>query len=234
MFRYLLFFLLISTLAVAQEEPSYNEEFVTGVNFNTNGGIIGGAMFRYARKIETGRFHNFSLEIVNVKHAKERKETSLLTGNVYVYGKARAFFAVRPQYGQEFIVFRKANEDGVQVNAIIAAGPSIGILKPYFIDYSYGTNDIRQEAYDYEFHKRENIMGSSGLLKGFGDSDLALGLNCKAGLTFEFGHFTSNVTGLEIGMLTEAFTKRMVMLPMSENNWLFTSLYLNLYFGTRR
>ncbi len=66
--------LTITQLGWAQEESdedAYDSEFVWGVNLNTNGGLIGGVIFRYSQALDEKMYQHFALEIVNVKHPKE-------------------------------------------------------------------------------------------------------------------------------------------------------------------
>lgn len=240
MLRFILILLCcasFSGIAFAQEDEDdeYRSEFVYGINFNTNGGIIGGAIIKYARAMGPNMYQTFGLEIVNVKHPKELRYPSNLTGNTFIFGKQNYLFAIRPTYGRELVLFRKAPDEGVQINAIAAAGPSIGLVKPYYIVYQYSPTDQRSEQYDPEKHRvTGNIVGSGGLTEGFSEAKVNLGLNMKAGLSFELSGFRNSVTGFEVGFLLEAYPKRVILIPAAQNRSVFTSAYLSLFFGSKR
>lgn len=228
---------LFSGFAFAQEEEEeeYRSEFVYGINFNTNGGIIGGAMLKHAKAIGPNMYQTIGVEIVNVKHPKELRAQSNLTGNTFIYGKQNYLFVVRPHYGRELVLFRKAPDEGVQINAIAAAGPSLGLVKPYYILYAYSPTDVRSEPYNPDRHNDFNkVSGSGGLTEGFGQVKITPGLHAKAGLSFELSGFRNSVTGFEVGFLVEAFTKRIILIPAAQNRSSFSSVYLTLFFGSKR
>jgi len=237
--RYAIFVIFLSSFFVApaiaqeDEDEEYSSEFVYGLNFNTNGGIIGGAIFKYSQAISSKMYQTFGLEIVNVKHPKELRVTYNNT-NTFIAGKQNYLFAVRPQYGREFVLFRKAPDEGVQINAIAAIGPSFGLLKPYYILYSYSSTDVRSERYDPDRHDLSRIIGTGRLFDGFDEIKIVPGINLKAGLSFELSGFRNSVTGFEVGFMTEAYTKEAVIMPRANNRGFFTSGYLNLFFGSKR
>ena len=227
---------------IVQEENDYSSETVFGVNFNTNGGLLGGVMFRHSSELARGRYLTLGAEMVYIKHPNEARYPNSVTGSVYVLGKKNYLFSLRPQIGYEFILFTKGKEDGIQVDAIFNAGPSIGFVKPYYIQFDDGTK-IVNEPYDAKKHDPETlgagIIGPGGFFKGFDNIRLVPGFHIKSGLSFEFGAFNSGVSGIEAGVLLEAFPKRIEILDVSSsystyNRWFFSSLYVNIYFGGRR
>jgi hypothetical protein len=251
--RFLLVLVLVSFLPVglamaqtAEEEEGYSREFTYGLNFNSNGGLLGGAMIKQVYHMGGKWYQFWALEGVEVKHPKEVRYQNPYTGGTYIKGKSNYLFVLRPQYGREYTFFRKAAESGVQVNGVVAAGPSIGILAPYFIQYDYtpydvnrqpiGPSDIRTEQYDPRVHTQPDthILGSSGVFTGLAEPHFRVGANAKAGVSFEYGRYMESVTGIEVGMLYEAFAGNLDMIPQASNNNTFLSVYLTLYYGRRR
>ncbi|WP_317193607.1 hypothetical protein [Adhaeribacter terrigena] len=241
----LLLFLGLAT-SVSAQGGEQSREFTWGINWNTNGGIIGGASIRMLRPVpDKEKWQQFwSLEIVEVKHPKENRLLGL-DGDVFVLGKTNYLFVARPEYGREYSLFRKAPESGVQVNGVIGVGPSLGLMVPYYISYDYteyskgvqvGPTDIRVERYDPMGQHREfeNIRGSAGFLTGANETDVNLGAHLRTALSFEFGRYQENIAGVETGFLFEAFNKKLVMLPAAENYKVFTTVYLTVYWGRRK
>lgn len=229
-------FSIHTSLAQEEGEIDYELEYTGGVNFNTNAGFIGGFMFKHARSTKKESiFHIFGIEWVNVKHPKELRLSSSTTGNIYTSNKLYYFFPLRLQYGREFLLFGKAREDGVQVDGIIAMGPSMGIQKPYFIEYDYFT-ETRNEPYDPALHDNNRILGSGGFFKGFDLLKVTPGIHFKSGLSLEFSHFSGNVTGIEFGGMIELYPKKIVILGPDpiQNRSTFSAIYINLFYGTRR
>ena len=212
----------------------YDKEYIFGVNKNTNGGLIGGFVFKAGTRISDDQFSFWSIELSNVKNPKEVRYNTVL-GNSYIFGKSNYLYSIRPQYGREMVLFKKAPNQGVQVSALAAVGPSIGLIAPYYIEYALNRVETVTEQYDPEVHQsRFNILGTGSLFQGIGQSDLAIGANVKAALNFEFGVFRSNVTGLELGYMLEGFTKEIPLIPTAENRQLFQSVYFTFYYGFRK
>ncbi|MCS5490510.1 hypothetical protein [Algoriphagus limi] len=229
---------LILQEAHAQREDAgnydYDKEFVFGLNKNTNGGLIGGFSFKLGTRITDDQFSFFALELSNVKNPKEVRYNTVL-GNSYIFGKSNYLYSIRPQYGREVILFKKAPNQGVQVSALAAVGPSIGLIAPYYIEYAINRLETVREQYDHEIHQsRFNILGTGRLFEGLGQSQLAIGANAKAAVNLEFGVFRSNVTGLELGYMIEGFNKEIPLIPTTENRQVFQSVYFTFYYGFRK
>lgn len=237
-FLTVVFFILVISLKTlkAQEESEYSSENVFGIDLNTNAGLIGGVMFRHTKILQSGRHLNLGVELVNVKHPNEVRISSG-NGSVYVYGKKNYLFALRPQIGYEFVLFTKGKEDGIRVDAIFNGGPSIGIVKPYYVQFQDSSNNLSSVPYSSSLQSAE-VVGSGGFLHGFDKIKIVPGLHLKAGLSFEFGSF-GGVSGVEAGALVEVYPQKIQILDVSSsyptyNRSFFSSLYINIYFGGRR
>jgi hypothetical protein len=237
-FLFLSIFVLSTLPVLAQREDTgnyeYDKEYLLGINKNTNGGMIGGVAIKVGTRLEDSQFAYFGLELANVKHPKEVRYTTV-TGNNYIFGKSNYLYAIRPHYGRELILFKKAPNQGVQVSALAAVGPSIGLIAPYYIEYAINRVETVVEPYDPSIHQsRFNILGTGQLLEGLGQSKLAIGGMAKAALHFEFGVFKSNATGLEVGYQLEGFQKKIPLIQTADNKQFFQSAYFTLFFGFRK
>lgn len=245
--------LLASTAAQAQEAqeaPAYEKEFTYGINLNTNAGLIGGVAVRSTRRLSDDWSRFWLLEGVEVKSRKEQRFQNNL-GGIFVRGKTNYLFALRPTFGLQRTIFRKAAESGVEVDALFGAGPSIGFLLPYYIYYDYtptdpnapnsSRQDIRAEQYDPVKHNElGRIYDRAPIFSGIGKVKPNPGAHIRGAFNFEYGRYRDAVAGLEVGMLVEAYTKRLetlnlIGIPSDKlNNQLFTSVYATLYIGTRK
>jgi hypothetical protein len=246
--RYLLFIffaVLAASPAFSQDdEKPYRDEYLVAVNLNTNAGLIGGLMFRHARHIKNNQYRTFSIEAVNVKHPKEQKASNAITGNSFLYHKSNYLIPVRLQFGRKIILFHQAAEEGVEVSAIFAGGPTLGFVKPYYIQYDYTDYtltsstvpvDIKDEQYNSNRNSVDSrILGSAGFFKGLMHTKILPGINLKTGLGFELGKSGSNISGIEVGGLLELFPKKVIIIPEAEHKSIFSSVYINLYFGGRK
>jgi hypothetical protein len=220
------------------DEENFKSILSFGLTTNTNSGLLGGLMVRKEILIDNNAFHRqfhyINLEVVSVNHYRESTSNGLGSGSSYVFGKQNYLFAVRPQYGREINVFRKSSEGGVNINAILAGGPTIGILKPYYIQVAYGRGNYRDEIFDPTKHTYNNIAGSGGFFEGFGNSEIIPGVNLKAALNFELDAFRQSNISLEVGFLAEAYTKNVNIMALTENRSIFTSGYLTIFFGGKK
>jgi len=235
-FLVLLSLFLVSPVRAQDEEPyEYSTEFIWGVNKNTRDGLIGGVIFKHSSSIGRDRFRTLGLELVNVKHPQEFRFNSF-TGNTFIWAKQNYLYSIRGQYGRDWILFKKAPQQGVQINGSIAGGPTIGLVTPYYIEVQTAPGLSVNEPFDPEKHGNSfnNILGTGGIFQGLFESKVMLGLNLKSSLSFEFGTFKSNVTGFEVGLLVEAFTSEVILVPFAENQAIFPTAFITLFYGSRR
>ena len=233
-----LFFFIMSIsfelLAQNSSTYDYNTEFVWGINKNTSSGLIGGFIFKHSKAIGNDQFRTMGLELINVKHPNEVRLNSVITGNFFIWAKEIYLYSIRGQYGREIILFKKAPQQGIQINAQFAGGPSIGILAPYYIEVASGSFRSEKVPYKSGEYNFDQILGTGNLFQGLFESDIAIGLNLKSSLSFEFGAFKSNVSGVEMGFLVDAYTQKIEMVPAAENRAVFPTAFITFYYGTRR
>jgi hypothetical protein len=233
------FFLLIvsfSGYSQTQDSYDYQSEFTWGINKNTSGGLIGGFVFKKSRKLQERMLETYGLEIMNVKHPQEVRLNTL--GNFFTYGKSNYLYAFRFQYGRDLILFKKAPQQGVEIKAILAAGPSLGIVAPYYVEWDpEGAGSTGGPTFRSQWNPEitaSKIIGPGRLFEGLGESTMVLGANFKAALNFELGTFKSQVTGFEAGFLLDAYAHKVVMVPTSKNYSSFPTLFITFFYGTRK
>ncbi|MFN3315719.1 MAG: hypothetical protein ACK40K_02820 [Raineya sp.] len=264
MIRYLILFFLVSPLfAQSVFEDDFTKELTFGVNINTNGGFPSGINFKYGKITDNARVNTtYGIEIVGVRHPQEyRFSVSGLNNNAqsFVRGKANYLYSLRLQYGKDIILFRKAPQEGVQVNAVFAGGLSLGMLKPYMIRYDVSniggigarTQDLPFYSFNLEdageFQRlygvpftEERVLGRGGFFQGFDQIKVVPGLNAKIGLAFEASAFKTNLTGAEVGFSLEVFSQKAQIMNIGfaglevKNYSTFAAMYLTAFFGARR
>lgn len=240
--KFLLFSVSILAMSPAwaqtQDSYEYNSEFTWGINKNSSGGLIGGFTFKKARKLTDNTLETFGLEIMNVKNPQEARFNSGYTGNAFIYGKSNYLYALRFQYGRDFILFTKAPQQGVEIKAVFAGGPSIGVVAPYYIERAVDNSffSSKHEQYDPNNpnHSFNNILGTGNLFEGIGESKLQLGANVKAALNFELGFLKSQVTGFEVGVLVDSYFNKVILMPTAENKAVFPTVFFTLFYGSRK
>lgn len=232
------FLLPLSSLAQTEEDDSesYDREFTWGVQKNTHSGLIGGFVFKLGKRINDNQFRTLGLELINIKHPKENRQPADDTGNPYVWQKKNYLYAIRAQYGREIILFRKAPQQGVQISTMLAGGPTLGLLAPYYIKYADSPQPV---AFDPEVHREyTRVLGVGSMFQGVPKSKLQIGANLKIALNLELGNFKHNITGFEFGILTEAYTNKVEIMSEFQNNiqnkFFYPTAFLTLYYGRRR
>lgn len=221
-----------ASFAQSTEDFAYKTQFVYGLNLNTQSGLIGGFAFRYSKAINERMYHSFSLEMVDVRHPKEQRRASRITGEFFTPGKRNFLYVLRPQYGREWVLFRKAEERGIQVNAIGAIGPTIGVVAPYIIDYQFSNEIVRTEQYDPNVHTSfEAVLGTGSFAQRLTDANLQLGASLKTSLSLEFSAFKGSQVGFEVGMMIDAYSKEIEIMGLAENKQVFPSAFFTLFYG---
>jgi hypothetical protein len=223
-----------AALAQTRDSYEYQSEFIWGINKNTSGGLIGGFVFKKSRKVQERVLETYGLEIMNVKHPQESRRNSV-TGNFFIYGKSNYLYTFRLQYGRDFILFEKAPQQGVEIKGVIAAGPSFGIVAPYYVEWAPDGNGfvtVREQYYPEI--PAEYILGTGRLFEGLGNSKMKMGANIKAALNFELGTFKSQVTGFEAGFLLDMYGSDIEMVPTAKNYSTYPTLFLTFFYGKRK
>lgn len=224
----------VAGFAQTQDSYDYESEFIWGIQKNSAGGLIGGLVFKKARKLSDRVLETFGLEVMNVKHPQEVRRTSGATGNFFIFGKSNYLYALRPQYGRDFIFFKKAPQQGVEVKVVVAAGPSIGLLAPYYIERkgdSFATT--RHVQYNTSIPYND-IMGTGNLFEGLSEAKPRLGGNFKVAMNFELGTMKSQVTGFEAGFLVDAYLNEIELVPSAKNRSVFPTVFFTMFYGARK
>ena len=167
--------------------------------------------------------------MINVRHPAELKVVTG-TGNSFTIGKVNHLFAIRGQYGREYLLFKKATHQGVQINLNLTIGPSIGLESPYYIEYE---QSIRV-PYNPSTHTNEKITGRGFIFQGLFESKIILGANIKTSLSFEFGTLKSSVSGFEAGFLLDAYTRKIYMVSEADNYSVWPTAFITLFYGSRK
>jgi hypothetical protein len=231
-FKLILAILIFAKISVFAQNNNdeYTIENTWGINKNTSSGLIGGFVFKRSIKNATGSFTSYGLELINVKHPAELKVVTG-TGNSYTLGKMNHLFAIRGQYGREFILFKKSPQQGVQINLNLAIGPSIGLEAPYYVEYG---QSVRLPYDPVKHADRGNITGRGFIFQGLFESNIIVGANIKSSLSFEFGTLKSSVSGFEVGFLLDAYTRKINMMAEADNYAVWPTVFITLFYGSRK
>jgi len=226
----------------------YNAERLADIRPHTNGLSVGMSFGKIVKYYKT-TYYGFDLGFL--KHPKEFKQSiSFNTGNPFLgssssftYGKQNQLFVMRGGIGVKRYYSEKAKRKGVSVGVNYSAGVSLGILKPYYLDLlrvrENGVSDyISTEKYSEENHDlfldNTKIVGPGPFFKGFTELTVVPGLFGRLGAHFSLGAFEQFVKAVELGIMVDAYTRRVPIMVIENNTPIFINGYLSVQLGKRR
>lgn len=228
-----------------QEEGAlvFNKQTVYGLKLNTDGWG-----FSYEKgTMKTVKLTKlFSVEFSEKRHPKEQRLSyQFATGNFiqlgtpYVYGKRNTFYQLKVGFGQQRLIGGKANKNGVAVQWIYAGGPSLGIERPYFIKvFDNGEGFVEDIRYSQEdsvaFLSPGNIVQGTGLRYGWRNLKIIPGLHLRSAIRFDYGRFNELVSGIEVGVNAEFYTRAPRLMLLNKNERFFFNSYIAFLLGRRK
>ena len=226
----------------------YSKERSFDFRPHTNGMALGvhfGKIKTYYKTL----YHQFDLGFV--RHPKEYRQTvSFNSGSPFTrstgsftYGKQNDLIIIRGGVGKKYYYSDKAKRKGVAVGIDYEVGPSIGMLKPYYLELSRikenGFSDyVSTERYTEEnadvFLDETRIIGPASFFKGFGQFTFIPGLHGRLGAHFSLGAFDEYIKAFEIGVMVDAFFERVPIMIIENNSPVFINGYLSFQIGKRQ
>jgi len=237
--------LLAGTLR-AQSVSIYDDPARTLYHSELYGGFTahgdGWGLFMYHAKYNTARKRRLlGGEIVGMKHPKEVKSFNPYyeDSRGYFYGKSNSFLIVRPMYGGKTMLTEKIRSSGVEVSLVWGFGPSIGLLKPVYLQIGkpgipYET--IVVERYDPAVHSVNNIYGRASWFTGVNKMSVMPGAFGRFAFNFEHSTTGTGVKAIEVGATLDAFLDKvpiMAEIEGVENKQFFLEFYVSLQFGKK-
>ncbi len=232
----------------------FNREFTVDMKLHTNGFALG-VNFARLKTYYLTRF--FNVEIGEIKHPKEFRQSfdfqtpaASRVSRAFIFGKQNSFLVLRAGVGEKRYLSEKAKRKGLAVGLSYEAGPSLGLLKPYYLELVRSSESgpfddftIRSEKFSDEnastFLDISRIYGSSGFSKGLGELSAIPGIHGKFAVHFDWGAFDEFVKAIEAGIMVDAYLKNVPIMAEStlvqtpENKPFFVNLYVNLQLGKR-
>jgi hypothetical protein len=221
-------------------ESGFRKHTLFGFKFNTDGW---GGSFEKGKVKSPYKTNLFQVEFNEKKHKKEDKQSrsdgNVIFGSPFIYGKQNNFYQLKFGVGQQIMIGGKGNKNGVAVYAIYSGGLSAGILKPYYVDVQDPPNSglVRQIRYtqqDSALFMGQDILGSSGFLKGWGEIKFRPGVHAKSALRFDWARFNNTVSAVEAGFNVEYYFQDVEQMVGLEPKTLFFNGYLSFVFGNRK
>jgi hypothetical protein len=222
--------------AVHQNYAMFRKAAYGGISINTNGW---GGSFNYSKHHTAKVKRLYTVDFSFLKHPKEYKIYNPLDENSksYIFGKLNSLATLDLGWGQKKIFYEKLRGKGVQVSGNWSIGPSLGFIKPIYLEIlkfdGIQVIAIAQEKYDPEAHNLTNIYGRAPNSKGITEMKFAPGVFIKGGLNFEFSPDHEGIKALEIGAKVTGYPKRVPVMAEIDNDFLFVEMYISLQIGKK-
>ncbi len=245
-----------STFQPKQIKPSnlgvvYDKEVTFDIRLHTHGLAFALNIGKIKTFYKTTYYH---FGIGELKHAKEKRHSfdyptfpNGKSSRSFVFGKRNSLYTLRGGWGTKRYYSDKAKEKGVAVGLSYEFGPSLGLLKPYYIEIDRSTDPTNAftstEKYSEEnadaFLNVEKIYGSSGFAKGLGELSFLPGFHASGGVHIDWGAVDEFVKAIEVGIMIDTYLKKVPLMveneeiQNAENRPFFINLYITLQLGKR-
>ena len=244
-------FVFIGLIAQAQTNELkgiiYDHEMSGGIEVHTSGW---GLFLNVIHRDELKKKSIWQFEFTQIHNPKEVKQTidfglaffGFNSPKPFVYGKQNNFYLINAVYGKQWMVAERAEKSGVELGIKVLGGLSLGFLKPYYLNVLYpadnsNTYEIRAIRYSEEtadkFLDWFSIYGGAGFTYGFNQISIIPGIHVKSGLNFDWAQNEDAIKALEVGIMFDAYYKKIPLMVTENNSQFIPNLYLSLEFGKK-
>jgi len=165
-------------------------------------------------------------------------------GRNFFFGMQNQFHAIRFGYGVVRRIADKADRNGVRLSIAAFGGFSLGLLKPYYLELRYLSQDstgiyvdIRREKYSEGnrdiFLNRDLIDEAAPIRYGLSEMEPVPGAYGKIALNFDWGRKDVFLKQLEAGVCFDIYYKRLPILLNDKNRMYMLGAYLSFQLGKR-
>ncbi|MGB3077546.1 MAG: hypothetical protein WBB31_00595 [Saprospiraceae bacterium] len=225
----------------------YNQEKVIELRPHTNGAAIA---VQFGKIVTFYKTHYYQFDFGLIRHPKEYRQSITFhsgnpftrTSNSFTFGKQNNLMVLRGGVGNKIYFSDKAKRKGVAVGVDYEFGASIGLLKPYYLHLSRLLEDQVTDYVSTERYSKDNadiflddskIIGPASFFKGFDKISVIPGVHARVGAHFSMGAFDEYVKAFEIGVMVDAFLRRVPIMIIENNTPVFINGYLSFQIGKR-
>ena len=211
----------------------YAKELTFGLGLHTNGWQLTSRLLHQKKFMSASLWHFELSEIYSIYETSAKSQS----GSSFSYGKQNSLFLIKAGLGARKYLSEKAKKKGVAIGIEYEIGPTLGLLKPYYLDFTNIKNQIEQIKYSNEtkqyFLDKNQIDGYSGLVVGFDEVKPRPGAHAKLAVLFDFGAFDAFSKVLEFGLKSDVFFTPMPIMIDKNSLPVYLNLYLNFHLGKR-
>ena len=229
----------------------YRKETTGNFTLHTNGYTLAYNSGKIKTYYKTNYYH---VEIGTMSDPREQKQNKNIplsfnkVSQSFRFGKQNHMYVIRAGKGVKRLLTDKAKRKGVAIGYNYEAGPSLAVLRPYYLELIYNFeqngrfyNELRAEKYSEEnagkFLDYNSIFGGAPGGRGWSEVSLVPGVQGKLGLFFSLGAFEEYAKAVEVGIMGDLYIRKIPI--MVETNTIsskpyFVNFYLSLEFGKRK
>lgn len=243
-----LFIAISATQVTGQSKKGvvYDKEMSGGLQIMPNGWSLLG---QYGILQTYYKTRLYTLEFGELKSAREKRQTpQIQRGNPtfnpssgYIFGKQNNFYSLKAGFGEKYYLSEKAARKGVAVGLSYSFGPSLGLIKPYYLEIARSepgqqptTNIKYSEATAVEFLSPSLIYGSASSALGLDELSIAPGAFAKFGVHLDWGAYDETLKALEVGISADMYFKNIPIMVSDDNQPYFINVYAAAIFGKRK
>jgi len=227
----------------------YREETAFEGRIHTNGMLIGLNFGDIKTYYKTTYYHISLGYLRDPREKSQNKNISLefpKRSGDFIFGKQNNVINIRAGIGTKKYLSEKAKRKGIAVGYDYTFGPTIALLKPYYLELIYNIDasqerELRTEKYSEEnqdkFTTYSSIFGGTNYFRGFNEISIVPGLHGKAGVLLSLGAYDEYVKAFEMGIMADIFIKKLpIMVETDEvsNKPYFINFYINILLGKRK
>ncbi|HBH06695.1 MAG TPA: hypothetical protein DDX92_08840 [Flavobacteriales bacterium] len=211
----------------------YRSEWSFGGFLHSNG--FGGTI-RYGQHLTGSKKRIWNVDILNLRHQKEKRITNSPDALAFRYGKINTLTNLRLGLGRQNVIFGKELKKGVEISYNYVVGLSVGFLKPVYLEVvgSDGAGSREIERYDPDVHFKASILGRASFVHGLSEIELVPGGHAKFAFNFEFEPEDDRLKMIEAGAAVDVFYKETELLYNANNHQVWVTFYAAYIFGKKK
>jgi len=219
-----------------QQKVFFRNEKSFGILLNSDGV---GVSYRGAKRIDFRNKRLFEIDAGTLKSIKEYKQSSIYTQGSFIFGKLNSTIFVRSGIGHQHELFKKADLGGIAIRYFYSAGPVLAIYKPIYYRVLHllappnapNEYELKEEKFDVSIASPLDIYSKAPFSRGLGEIKVMPGIYSKFGFNFEYSKEDKIIHAVEIGAQINAFPEKIPIMSVSNNKFVFFSLFLSYRFG---
>lgn len=240
------FLLLLSAQSLFSQQEILTAGYENGTNFNIlyrtsrMGKVFvtprgWGFTYRTVKQQTSKKSYFYEFDLQNLKHPKEKKVVGQATFRKrYKYGKLNSVLELRSAFGYQHVIARKADSKAVEVRYAYSIGPSIALVKPYYLTARDRNGDDSLMIFDAKtFNAAALVVGRSAFGNGLDQLRILPGASARFNLSFEYAPYTNLVRAIETGICLDFYPQSIALMANNPAERFIITFNVGFVFGRK-